>query len=260
MKMWSSALSGVALPALAVALIWPVLAEANGAGQEWSVGLGIGAALIPEYRGADTYKTEALPWFQASKGQLSIDPVTGISYDLIASERWKLAPALFYAKGRDNSGDLDAFESVHGGLLAGAIASYTAGSWQITGDVAAPVSGDLDGVRVRGYLRYRGQLADQWRFAVGPGATWANDRWNRSLFDVSASDAARSGLTRYRADDDYLSASFNTRLTYLISDRVSVSTIARYSRLFGDAEDSPIVEAVGDADQWTASVAINYQF
>tara|TARA_R110002111_G_C6001497_1_gene373211 strand:+ start:1210 stop:1470 length:261 start_codon:yes stop_codon:yes gene_type:complete len=82
----------------------------------------------------------------------------------------------------------------------------------------------------------------------------------QALFDVSAADSARSGIRQYRADGEYIRASLNSRLTYLVTDKLSVSTIARYSRLFGDAADSPVVEDVGDANQWHGSLAINYQF
>ncbi|OHY82915.1 MltA-interacting MipA [Marinobacter sp. AC-23] len=227
---------------------------------EWSVGLGVGGGWSPEYLGADTYKAEGLPWIQARKGQLSINPVTGISYDFLKSERWKLGPALSYARGRENSGALTQFEDVHGSLLAGAIASWTSGQWQINGDIAAPVSGDLDGVRVRGYLRFCGKITNRLLYAAGPGVSWASNRWSRALFDVSIEDAARSGLRPYRAEGEYVQGSMNGRLTFLVTRKFSVSTVAQYSRLFGDAADSSIVEDVGDANQWHGSLAINYQF
>ncbi len=80
------------------------------------------------------------------------------------------------------------------------------------------------------------------------------------MFNVSPPDAVRSGLDKYQADGDFVRAIINARLTYMIAGNVSLSTIARYSRLFGVAEDSPIVDAVGAANQWHGSLAINYQF
>lgn len=227
---------------------------------DWSVSVGIGGGLSTEYRGADTYDTDVLPWVQASIGQFSVNPVTGVSYDLIESDRWTLAPTLSYARGRDNSGALKQFDDVEGSVLAGVLSSWTKGHWQLNGDMAAPVSGDLDGLRVRGYLRYRNSISDHLLFGVGPGISWGNERWNKSLFDVSARDAARSGLPVYATDNHYMRTSMNARLTYRMTEQLSVSTIARYSRLLGDAADSPIVEDVGDANQWHGSMAINYRF
>lgn len=251
------------MPAATAILAAPVLA-APGSTQaepnEWSVGVGAGGGWSPEYRGADDYKAEGIPIIIARKGRLSINPVTGVSYDLLASESLKLAPTLSYAKGRDNTGALESFEDVHGGVMAGVVASWTTGSWQLNGDVSAAVSGDLDGVRARGYLRYRGKITDRLLFAAGPGVSWGNNRWNQALFDVSAEDAARSGLRAYRTEGEYVQSSMNGRLTFLVTRKLSVSTVAQYSRLFGDAADSPIVEDVGDANQWHGSVAINYQF
>lgn len=258
MKFKHSMAGLMGVPILAAMFAVPAMAASNGS--EWSVGLGLGGGWSPEYRGADSYSAEGLPWVQVEKGRLSVNPVTGLSYDLLASERWTLAPTISYAKGRENTGALANFEDVHGGLMAGVMLNWTSNHWQLNGDIAAPVSGDIEGVRARGYLCYRGQITKRLLFATGPGASWGNDRWNQALFDVSARDAARSGLSTYTADNDYLRASMNGRLTYLVTRQLSVSTVARYSRLLGDTADSPIVSTVGDANQWHGSLAINYQF
>lgn len=253
--------SSLIVPTAAVMLAGPAFSAPGGASSgKWSVGMGAGGGWSPEYRGADGYKAEGLPFITARKGQLSIDPVTGVSYDLLASKNLKFAPTLSYAKGRDNTGALENFEDVHGGAMAGVLASWNVGSWQLNGDVSAAVSGDLDGVRARGYLRYRGQIGNRVLFAAGPGVSWGNNRWNQALFDVSSKDAARSGIRAFQTEGEYLQSSMNGRLTFLVTRKLSVSTVAQYSRLFGDAADSPIVEDVGDANQWHGSLAINYQF
>lgn len=234
--------------------------QAETTADEWSIGLGLGSAWSPEYRGADSHEVKTLPWIQARKGRFSLDPVKGLSYDLLAGENWTLAPALSYAEGRDNTAALEDFEDVHGSLMAGFLMSWESGHWQLNGDIAGPVTGDLEGLRARGYLRYHGRLTDRLMFAVGPGATWGSDRWNQSLFDISAEDAASSGLADYHAGGNYLQGSMNGRLTYLLTRQISVSAVTQYSRLLGDAADSPIVDDVGDANQWLGSLAINYQF
>lgn len=255
--------SCILVPAATAMLAGPVLAapgSRQAGASEWSVGIGAGGGWSPEYRGADGYKAEGIPIVTASKGRLSVNPVTGVSYDLLASKNLTLAPTISYARGRDNTGALRSFEDVHGGVMAGFLASWTSGSWQLNGDVSAAVSGDLDGVRARGYLRYRGKITNRLHFAAGPGVSWGNNRWNEALFDVSTEDAARSGLEAYRTDGEYIKSSMNGRLTFLVTRKLSVSTVAQYSRLFGDAVDSPIVDKVGDANQWHGSFAINYQF
>ena len=77
---------------------------------------------------------------------------------------------LSYGRGRDNAGALTHFDDVHGSVLAGALFSWTGGPWQATGDIATPVSGDLDGLRVRGYLRYGGKITERLHYGAGPGA------------------------------------------------------------------------------------------
>lgn len=263
MKSRYCAVSCLLTPLVTVVLAGPAQAATDmkePASSEWSVGLGLGAAWSAEYRGADSYETKGVPWFQARKGRFSINPVTGLSYDLLKTQNWTLASSLSYAAGRDNAGALARFEDVHGSVMAGAIVSWSSGHWQVNGDVAAPVSGDLEGVRVRAYLRYRGQISERLSYGFGPGASWGSSNWNQALFDVSTSDAARSGLNTYRTEGDFVRASMNGRLTYQLTPLLSVSTIARYSRLLADAADSPIVADVGNANQWLGSVILNYQF
>lgn len=103
-------------------------------------------------------------------------------------------------------------------------------------------------------------MTQQLVYAFGPSVTWGNKDWNQVLFGVNASDASRSGLRRYQTDGDFLAGSMNARLSYLLTPRFSVSAVTRYSRLTGDAADSPIVADVGDADQWHGSLAVNYRF
>lgn len=204
-------------PIATAVLVMPTLAVAGSrqaAPDEWSIGLGAGGGWSPEYRGADAYKAEGIPLVIARKGRLSINPVTGVSYDLLASKSLKLAPTISYARGRDNTGALERFKDVHGGVMAGVVASWTTGSWQLNGDVSAAVSGDLDGMRARGYLRYRGRITNRLLFAVGPGVSWGNDHWNQALFGVSTDDARRSGLRAYRTEGEYLQGSMNSRLTF----------------------------------------------
>ncbi|PSF05024.1 MipA/OmpV family protein [Marinobacter fuscus] len=247
-------------PVLVAAMALAPLGAQAADSDDLSVGLGIGGGLTPEYRGADSYEGKAIPWVEARKGRVAIDPVQGLRVDMLTGQNWSVAAAVSYARGRDNTAALAEFEDVDGSVMAGALFSWKPGSWQLTGDIGAPVSGDLEGVRVRGYLRYRGALSQQWVYAFGPSFTWGNKDWNEMLFNVSAKDATRSGLSQYQTDGSYFAGSMNARLTYLLTPKLSVSAVTRYTRLTGDAADSPIVADVGDANQWLGSMAVNYRF
>ena len=81
-----------------------------------------------------------------------------------------------------------------------------------------------------------------------------------SYFSIDASDAARSGLRQYNADAGIKDVAFGGTLTYGFSERWSISGLATYTRLVGDAADSPVVKNAGDENQFFGGTLINYRF
>ena len=49
-------------------------------------------------------------------------------------------------------------------------------------------------------------------------------------------------------------------MSYYLTRQWSVTGLVGVARLTGDAEDSPIVDDLGDATQWRAGAFINYHF
>lgn len=262
---WRILLPTVMLAVLAGSAIAADNGQAKNADREatpndWQVSAGLGVGWTPDYQGADSYGFMPLPWLQVSKGRFFFNPISGAGVDLLSDDQWTLAPVISYAFGRNNKAALSDFDAVDGSVMAGLLVGWTQGHWKLDANVAKPLTGDLEGVRASGDLRYRARVSERLNYAIGPGVTWGSSAWNGALFNVSADDAARSGLPAYQADNAYLRADLNTRVTYYLTRQISVSTIARYSRLLGDAADSPIVKDVGDANQWFASVLASYRF
>jgi outer membrane scaffolding protein for murein synthesis (MipA/OmpV family) len=81
-----------------------------------------------------------------------------------------------------------------------------------------------------------------------------------SYFGIDASNAARSGLDQYNADAGFKEVNFGGTLTYRFLGRSSVTALATYTRLTGDAADSPVVDDVGDANQFFGGALIDYRF
>ena len=57
-----------------------------------------------------------------------------------------------------------------------------------------------------------------------------------------------------------LPISFGGGLSYRFFERWSVSALANYTRLIDDAEDSPVVDDVGNENQFFAGALVNYRF
>ena len=81
-----------------------------------------------------------------------------------------------------------------------------------------------------------------------------------SYFSIDAGDAARSGLDQFSADEGFKDVSFGGSLSYRFLERWSASVTGLYTRLIDDAEESPVVDDVGDENQLFGGFLINYRF
>ena len=99
-----------------------------------------------------------------------------------------------------------------------------------------------------------------WRFRGGIETTYASEDYMSEYFGINASDSARSGLSKFSADAGFLDVGINASLTYKFTDHWSTTGLARYARLLGDAEDSPVTDDAGSANQLFAGMLVNYSF
>jgi len=95
-----------------------------------------------------------------------------------------------------------------------------------------------------------------WLFSVGPGITWADERYMHSFFTITPSQAAVSPLSAYEARAGILDLHLNGVVTYEISSRWSVGASAYAARLRGDAAGSPVTLR---RDQTTALAWLVYK-
>jgi outer membrane protein len=77
---------------------------------------------------------------------------------------------------------------------------------------------------------------------------------------VSASNAANSGLPQYSANNGIKDAGFSLTGHYKFTKTWGVLGNLGYTRMLNDAKDSPLVNDVGDENQYTAIVALTYNF
>jgi outer membrane scaffolding protein for murein synthesis (MipA/OmpV family) len=103
-------------------------------------------------------------------------------------------------------------------------------------------------------------VSESWLLNGFVSSTWADEDYMSSYFGIDAADAARSGLDEFSADEGFKDVTFGGGVSYRLFDRWSVSAIATYARLIDDAADSPVVDDVGDENQFFAGALVNYTF
>ena len=274
--MTSGAIAGAFLSGGGLALAQPANTEEAPAevapnSQRTTYTLGAGIGVAPDYEGSDDYKI--VPLWNLRVNNL-YDPNTFVQLigprlrsNFIPDPHWRFGLDAQYIKKRDHHvednkvGDL---ESVDPSVMLGAVAGYDflADPRQ---DLALEVEARQDVANGNGALvtlrgLYGTPLSEHWRIDTSLGGTWASEDYMSAYFGIDAADAARSGLDQHGADAGFENVALGGSLTYIFSPNWSVSGLATYSRLLGDAADSPIVKDQGDKNQLFGGALVNYLF
>ena len=103
-----------------------------------------------------------------------------------------------------------------------------------------------------------------WVYGVIPHLwlTWADNEYMNNTFGITAAQAARSrsGLARYDAGSGLKDVGVDLGIGYMLTDSIHVTGQVGYSRLLGDAADSPLVTGEGSADQFSAMLGLAYRW
>jgi outer membrane protein len=238
------------------------------AGVNFTVGAGAGAA--PDYEGSDDY--QFVPLWNLRAGNL-YHPKTYVQVigprlrsNFLPSDHWRLGLAGQFIRERDDveNNQVDDLEKVDPSVMLGAIGGYDffADPRQ---DLALELEARQDVANDNGFLAtvrgvYNGRLSESWLLNGFVSSTWADEDYMSSYFGIDAADAARSGLDEFSADEGFKDVTFGGGVSYRLFDRWSVSAIATYARLIDDAADSPVVDDVGNENQFFAGALVNYTF
>lgn len=234
------------------------------------VTVGLGAGYAPDYEGSEDY--QAVPLWNLRLGNLYGEETfvqllgASLSSNLLPDAHWRLGVAGLY---RADYGDVDNnqvedIKSTEEAVLLGPTLGYdfvpgVAKDFAIEVDALYDVANGNGGVvtpRLRGKTELAPGLIGEARLST----TWASGDYMGNFFSINSADAARSGLNTYNADDGVKDVAIGGSLTYRFTLRWSLTGSVAYSRLLGDAADSPIVDDVGDQNQLFAGALINYRF
>ena len=219
--------------------------------------------VTPKFEGSKEHQVFGVPLVapagSSEFGFIQFRGPEDIRFRVINQGGFEAGPLTGWRFDRDESDSdhLYGLGDVDGGLVLGGYAAYRFGwftpflsySTQVTGDdtggllrfgAEAPVT-IISGVRMIGQI----------------GATWADQDFMDAFFSVDGMQAKYSGLNQYDADsgvkDVYIGLSADVPLSQLWSLRLT----GQYSRLIGDAADSPIVET---ENQLFGGLGLTYQF
>lgn len=219
--------------------------------------VGVVGLYAPAYQGADSHRLRPFPLIDLKYGCLFANPRQGIGADLVDGEAVDVGVAVTYVPGYRRRDAPAGIGRVSGGAGARISADLRAGMFAASLGATKVLSGDLDGVLIDANLAMPFRPSERLTVIPAVSATWADGRYNRSYFGISAAQAAASGLPAYRPGGGIKDASASLTANYRVNDRVSLGATGAVTTLTGDAKDSPIVF---DATQPSAIVSVSYRF
>lgn len=238
--------------------------------QRTSYTLGLGVGLAPDYEGSDDYRI--VPLWNLRINNL-YDPDTFIQVlgptlrsNVLPDQHWRLGVSGRYQPDYDNvdNNKVEDLKDTDATGLLGVTVGYDF-LVERGRDLALELDAQYDVLHGNGGVltpRLRWQAPATERITVGASvsATWGSEDYMGNRFSINASEADRSGLDEYDADEGFKNAMVTGTLSYRFTEAWSLTGLAAYSRLFSQAADSPIVDDEGNENQFLAGLLVNYSF
>jgi outer membrane protein len=246
----------------AIALLGATSASAED-GADWRVRVGAGAQLLPDFPGADSDSVAPLFDLSLAKGSepfrfKAADDSPGLH--LIATDKFSFGPVVNLQPRRKNSDVGAQVGNVPMTVEAGAFAAYyPIPSVRLRAEVRKGIGGH-DGVVGAIGADQIWRDGDRYVFSIGPRLLLSDSRYQREYFGVSPAASLATGLPVYRPSGGIHGVALNSGLYYQFSANWGLFGYARYTRLVGDAADSPLIRAFGSRNQLSGGLGLTYTF
>jgi MipA family protein len=219
--------------------------------------LGFGGRVQPDYEGSDNYGVSPFPVI--SLGYLNIPGLFEIGSQSPQGGGLSIGPSFGYISKRD-AGDDDDLDDVDATYEAGIRVGYEWTNAEIWGE-ARYAFGGAEGIVGELGANAIARPYEKLQLKAGPFATFASGNYMDSYFGVSQQESINTGLRldAYDPEGGFKSVGLQTSARYEFHPDWFFNADASYSRLVGDASDSPIVEQ-GSENQFTFGLSISKRF
>jgi outer membrane protein len=221
--------------------------------------IGIGAAHVPRYEGADQYKTRALPLINYRNGRFFAGALGGIGYDFSPVADLQFGPILSYRFGRneDDADRLRGLGDIDGGVDVGAFVRWNLRPFFLHATVKHGVGGDVTGTQLKLGAGYGFAFGPADRMVLDASVDWADKEVMQAYFGVTGVQPSRSGLSRYDAESGVRRYGVGALWTHTFTSQWFSTVGVTAYRLGSPAADSPITL---ERNASAVSVGVGYRF
>ena len=120
------------------------------------------------------------------------------------------------------------------------------------------VGGEHEGYLVSGSARYFQPVSRPLTLSAGVTATYASSDYMQTYFGVDAGNVGSSGLSTFSAGSGIRDIRIPIMAIFSLSPKWHLAGGLVYSKLLGDASDSPVTNNRGDDNQIYAGIGVAY--
>lgn len=240
-----------------------------------SVQVGGGALIKPKYEGSDEYDVYGFPiiipdfsgnsQFSFFKKYVEINGADDVRFKLLNQGGFTAGPLAGYTFGReeDDGDKLAGLGDVDEGLIVGGFVAYSfdvnTSKFTLSSSYHQQVTGDEDGYLLRFSAGVERPVNDRLKIKAKVGTTYADDEYFQTNFGVTTQQSlnSRANLAAFDADAGFKDVFVSLGTDLQLSESWKLIANVKYSRLLGDAEDSPVIET---EDQFTGLIGLTYKF
>lgn len=266
-------MSSIKTIALSTSLLVPTMFAGTPSAQAEGLSFSFGgmAVIAPKYEGSKSYKAIGFPLViphSASDAETSsfgsrvrFKGLDDIRFNLLGADGFEIGPVAGYRGGREQAdGDLlGGLGDVDGGFVLGGYGAYTTNGFTFDASYVDQLTGDDTGGQLKLGASTKLAVTEAVEVTAGIGATYSSNDYMDTFFGVSSAQAGTStaGLTAYNPKAGFKDVNFSLSSDIAIAPKWTMKLGGKYSRLIGDAADSPVIET---KNQLTGSIGLIYRF
>lgn len=250
----------------------PAYSDSIFSADRWGVAVGGFVGFTPAYEGSDEFDVIGYPliipkyygpdYDPDARSRVTFRGIDDVRVTVLSLGGLDLGPVVGYNLGRDEdlSARLGGLGDVDGGLTTGAFAAYHFDPFFVDVALNTQVTGDDDtGYTIRFGAGVEHNLTQRLTASAYLNSSYASADYMSTYFGISPAQAAAStaGLGVYDAGAGFKDVGIDLGLDYRLTDRLTLRSRAGYSRLLGDAADSPVVTS---RDQFSGGLGMTYTF
>lgn len=243
------------LLAASFAALAPQANAQDASGPGISLELGAAGKVTSRYFGASKLVLTPVPLIRLKR----LEFPNGFTIGGGSDEGFSLSPSIDVIGKRSvaDSPELTGLNTIDTAVELGVAAKYQMGSFRVMGAVRRGFGGHK-GVRAELGADVIVKAGEQWTFHGGPRLNFGNSTFTNTYFGVTAAEASALFPATTTSGGLY-SAGLEAGLRFQVDDNWAVEAEAGWSRITGNAANSPIV-AQGSKNQYSASFGIVRRF